>query len=81
MPAHVLGNTLSMAYFHYHAIAKNLIANGKLKGYYLTENHRGIAPALVLLFDDARHPVMPIREHRFDEYLPLLPEGLFLGWR
>ena len=61
-----------MAYFHYHATAKRLIAEGKLKRYYLTERYGHIAPALVLIFDDDRHPVMPVREERFDEYLPLL---------
>lgn len=62
-----------MSYFSYHAIAKRLIAEGRLTGYYFTENHRGISPALVLLFDDFAHPVMPIREHRWDEYRDLLP--------
>ena len=61
-----------MAYFHYHATAKRLIAEGKLKRYYFTERYRHIAPALVLIFDDDKHPVMPVREERFDEYLPLL---------
>jgi len=27
----------------------------------------------VLIFADEHHPVMPIRAHRFAEYLPLLP--------
>ena len=61
-----------MAYFNYHAKAKFLIKNGKLIGYYFTENYRGIKPALVLLFNDDKHPVMPIREHKFSEYLNIL---------
>ena len=61
-----------MSYYNYHAIAKKLIAEGKLKRYYFAENHNGISPALVLIFDDIRHPVMPIRAHRFEEYLLLL---------
>jgi len=64
-----------MGYYNYHGVAKRLIAEGKLIGYYYTEEHRGICPALVLLFDDARHPVMPIREHRWEEYEGLLPKG------
>lgn len=58
-----------MPYFNYHATAKKLIKDGKLKGYYFTENHKGIRPALVLIFNDISHPVMPIRQHRWEEYL------------
>ena len=61
-----------MPYFNYHATAKRLIAEGKLKRYYFTERHNQISPAMVLIFDDPRHPVMPIRAHRFEEYLELL---------
>ncbi|MBE6639017.1 MAG: thermostable hemolysin delta-VPH [Ruminococcaceae bacterium] len=63
-----------MLYYNYHATAKRLIKEGKLTGYFFTEHYKNISPALVLLFDDAKHPVMPIREYRFDEYLPLLPD-------
>ena len=63
-----------MAYFNYHATAKRLIKSGKLIEYYLCESYNGISPALVLVFDDARHPVMPIREYMFDEYLAILPK-------
>lgn len=62
-----------MPYFNYHATAKRLLREGKLIDYYLTDRHGAISPALVLIFDDDRHPVMPIREHRWEEYLPLLP--------
>lgn len=65
-----------MPYYNYHATAKRLIAEGKLVGYYFTKKHNAISPALVLLFDDYRHPVMPIRAHRWEEYLPLLPKEL-----
>ena len=61
-----------MPYFNYHATAKRLIAEGKLLRYCFTRHYRGISPALLLFFADERHPVMPIREHRFEEYLPLL---------
>ena len=63
-----------MAYFHYHAVAKGLIKAGKLRGYYFAEHHNGISPALVLVFDDEKHPVMPIRRERWEEY-----EGLLVG--
>ena len=61
-----------MPYYNYHATAKRLIQEGKLVGYYFTERYKNISPALVLFFDDIKHPVMPIREHKFDTYLPLL---------
>ena len=65
-----------MSYYNYHATAKRLIAEGKLLGYYFTERHNAISPALVLFFDDYRHPVMPIRSYRWEEYLPLLPQEM-----
>ena len=61
-----------MAYFSYHATAKRLIAEGKLRSFRIVEEYHGISPALLLLFDDPKHPVMPIREERFPEYLPIL---------
>ena len=61
-----------MPYFNYHAQAKKLILEGKLKEYYFSDSYNSISPALVLIFDDTKHPAMPIREHRWSEYLPLL---------
>lgn len=61
-----------LMYFNYHATAKRLIENGKLKNWYFTEKHNAISPALVLIFDDIKHPVMPIRIDKWDEYLPLI---------
>ena len=68
-----------MAYFNYHAKAKKLIKENKLIGYYFVENHNGIKPALILLFNDIKHPVMPIRESKWAEYLYLLPKDKFLA--
>jgi hypothetical protein len=65
-----------MGYFNYHSTAKRLIAENKLTGYYFTSKHNKISPALVLLFDDIKHPVMPIRQERWHEYEPLLPPNL-----
>ena len=67
-----LSHTIEMRYFNYHSTAKKLIKDGKLKYYYFIENHNGISPALMLVFDDAKHPLMPIREHRFNEYIALI---------
>ncbi|MDD4292182.1 MAG: thermostable hemolysin delta-VPH [Clostridia bacterium] len=61
-----------MGYFNYHATAKRLIESGKLIDYYFTQKHNRISPALVLVFNDFTHPVMPIRAERWQEYLPLL---------
>ncbi len=63
-----------MSYFNYHAIVKSLILDGKLKEYYFTEKYNNISPALILIFDDVKHPIVPIRRHRWEEYLPLLPK-------
>lgn len=63
-----------MPYFNYHAIAKSMISDGKLKGYYFTEKYNNISPVLILIFDDIKHPIMPIRKHRWEEYIPLLPK-------
>lgn len=63
-----------MPYYNYHATVKRLISEGKLIGYYFTEHHHAISPALVLLFDDYKHPVMPIRRHRWEDYLPYLTD-------
>lgn len=59
-----------MAYFNYHAKVKNLIQTGHLTDYKIVNNWNGIRPALVLYFDNNRP--MPIREHRFDEYMMIL---------
>lgn len=61
-----------MPYFNYHATAQHLLRAGKLRDLRVVERYRGISPALLLYFDDAAHPVMPIREHRFDEYFSLI---------
>lgn len=61
-----------MAYFNYHAALKKLIMGGRLKGCYYTERHNGIAPAMVLLFDDVKHPVMPVRKEHWSEYEKLI---------
>lgn len=62
-----------MPYFNYHATAKRLIREGKLIAFRIVKEYNGISPAMVLFFDDPVHPVMPIREAHFEEYLALLP--------
>jgi hypothetical protein len=62
-----------MSYFNYHAKAKKLIKDGCLIRYEFVDNWNGIKPALVLYFKEA-NPI-PIREYRWNEYLPLLSNG------
>lgn len=62
-----------MSYYNYHATVKRLLAEGKLTTWYFTPRHGRISPALVLVFNDIKHPRMPLRQHRWEEYLPLLP--------
>lgn len=64
-----------MAYFNYHATAKRLIREGKLISYKFVERHNHISPALILEFDDFRHPIMPIREDKWEEYVGLIKEN------
>jgi hypothetical protein len=64
-------------YFNYHATAKRLIQDGKLTGYCFVKKHNSISPALVLIFDDVKHPIMPIRRERWTEYVKILPTEKF----
>ena len=57
-------------YFNYHAKVKRLILEGKLIGYEFVDEYKGISPALVLHFNDGKS--MPIRDYRWEEYLPYL---------
>lgn len=61
-----------MTYYNYHAIAKNLLNTGHCIGASFYTRYRHICPALVLYFDN--HRPIPIREYRWDEYLPILEE-------
>ena len=61
-----------MVYYNYHAQAKNLITAGHCVGAELFDSYHGIAPALVLFFDN--HRPMPIRMYRFEEYATILKQ-------
>ena len=61
-----------MGYFNYHATAKRLIKDGKLKEYRFLPEYNGIKDVLLLIFDDEKHPIMPIRKNRWREYFELL---------
>lgn len=57
-------------YFNYHAKIKRLIAEGHFVKFEFLEKYNNIAPALLLYFDNEKP--MPIREHKFAEYLTLI---------
>lgn len=57
-------------YYNYHAKVKKLIMEGRLAGYEFVDEYNGIKPALVLYFID--HRPMPIRDYRWEEYLPFI---------
>ena len=59
-----------MGYFNYHAKVKKLISQGELCCYEIVESYHNIAPCMILFFKS--HPPMPIREHRFQEYLDII---------
>ena len=59
-----------MAYYNYHAKAKELIKSNHLVSWEIVEDWNGIKPALVFHFDN--HRSMPIRQHRWDEYKELI---------
>ena len=59
-----------LAYFNYHAKAQKLIKEGHLLRFEVVPRWGNIAPALVLFFDNNR-PV-PIREHKFAEYIEII---------
>ena len=46
--------------------------------WYITENHNGIKPALVLVFADYKHHKMPVRQYKWGEYLDILPNDKML---
>ena len=59
-----------MAYYNYHAIAKNLLKNGHCIAVTKFNRYRHISPALVLYFDN--HRPIPIREYMWQDYLPVI---------
>lgn len=62
-----------MGYFNYHAKIKRLIKERRLKNFEFRDEYHGISPVMLLFFDD--DSVMPVREHKFEEYLKIIEEG------
>ncbi len=59
-----------MSYYNYHAMAKNLIKSGNCFSATIFQTYHHISPALVLYFNN--HKPIPVRQYRWQEYLPLL---------
>lgn len=57
-------------YFNYHAKVQNKIRNGEAICFEILENYHNISPCLLIHFEDESS--MPIRQHKFEEYLFLL---------
>lgn len=57
--------------YPYHNKIKQRINNGELIKYEFVQKYKQIEPALLLYFKTEPH-VKPIREHRFEEYAPIL---------
>lgn len=61
-----------MSYYNYHAQCKKLIQNNHIIGATIFDSYKHISPALVLYFDN--HRPIPIREYKWNEYMPLIKE-------
>lgn len=57
--------------YPYHNKIKQRILNKELKGFEYVEKYKTISPCLLLYFS-TEPMVKPIREHRFEEYKPIL---------
>lgn len=57
-------------YFNYHAKVRRLIEEGHALGFQFLKEYHNISPCLLIYFDNT-HP-MPIREHKFEEYVFIL---------
>ena len=57
-------------YFNYHSKVKEVIKNDTVTKIEIVDNHNGICPAMILHFKN--HKPMPIREHKWDDYIKLI---------
>ena len=61
-------------YFNYHAKVKEIIKTDTVTKIEIVDNHNGIKPAMLLYFKN--HKPMPIREHKWDEYIKLILDDI-----
>ena len=57
-------------YFNYHSKVKKIIDEDIVVKIEIVDEYHGIKPAMILYFKN--HPPMPIREHKWDEYISIL---------
>lgn len=57
-------------YFNYHSKVKKLIDEDEIIKIEILDEYHGIKPAMVIYFKN--NPPMPIREHKWDEYINYL---------
>lgn len=72
----VFTNNIFM-YFNYHAKVKKKIAEVGVEKFEFVEKYNNISPALLIYFKDGS--VMPIREHKFLEYVALFDKNNDFG--
>lgn len=59
-------------HFNYHAKVKKIINEDKITKIEIVDNYHDICPAMLIYFEN--HPPVPIREHKWDEYIAYLNE-------
>ena len=64
-------------YFNYHAKVKKMIAQVGVEKFEFVQEYNNISPALLIYFEDGS--VMPIREHKFLEYVALIDKNEKFG--
>lgn len=64
-------------YFNYHANVKKKIAQVGVEKFEFVQEYNNISPALLIYFKDGS--VMPIREHKFLEYVALFDKNNDFG--
>lgn len=57
-------------FFNYHSKVKKIIETDTITKIEIVDNYNNIRPAMVLYFKN--NPPMPIREHKWDEYIAYL---------
>lgn len=61
-------------YFNYHAKVKKKIDEVGVEKIEFVSKYRNISPALLIFFKDGS--MMPIREHKFLEYIALIDKNI-----
>lgn len=59
-----------MGYYNYHAAVRKALTYEKLIKVEIVESYHNISPCMVLYFQS--HRPMPIREHKWEEYIALI---------